>query len=209
MIRVVLADDHAIVRDGLRMVLEAMGDITVVGEAENGVETLKLLQQVKPHVLLLDVSMPGLNGFDVVQRLSQKGEQIPTLILSMYPEEQYALRFIKAGAAGYLAKDAASTQLVNAVRMVASGRKYISPEVASLLAETLSGEHDQAAHELLSDREYQVMCHIGSGKTVSQIAEQMSLSVRTISTYRSRILAKMRMSTNAELTHYTIKHGLV
>jgi len=209
MIHVVLADDHAIVRDGLRMVLESTGDISVVGEAENGTETLKLLQQIKPDVLLLDVSMPGLNGFDVVQRMGQKDEQVPTLVLSMYPEEQYALRFIKAGAAGYLAKDAASTQLVNAVRMVASGRKYISPEVATLLAESLSGEHEQEAHELLSDREYQVMCHIGSGKTVSQIAEQMSLSVRTISTYRSRILAKMRMSTNAELTHYTIKHGLV
>jgi DNA-binding NarL/FixJ family response regulator len=204
-----LADDHAIVRDGLRMVLEAAGDFVVVGEAENGEQTLKLLPQIKPDVLLLDVSMPGLTGFDVVQRLSQKAEQTPVLILSMYSEEQYALRFFKAGAAGYIAKGAASTQLVDAVRVVASGRKYISPEVATLLAETFSGEHKQAVHELLSDREYQVMCHIGSGKTVSQIAEQMSLSVRTISTYRARILAKMHMSTNAELTHYTIKHGLV
>lgn len=208
MIRVMLADDHAIVRDGLRMVLEAEGDFVVVGEAENGAQTLKLLPQLKPDVLLLDISMPGLTGFDVVQRLNQKAEQTPVLILSMYPEEQYALRFFKAGAAGYVAKDAASTRLVDAVRVVASGRKYISPEVATLLAETLSGELDQAPHELLSDREYQVMCQIGSGKTVSQIAEQMSLSVRTISTYRARILAKMRMGTNAELTHYTIKHGL-
>ena len=209
MIKVIIADDHAIVRDGLRMVLEAAGDIEVIGEAENGADTLKLLQQMRPDVLLLDVAMPGLNGFDVVQRLNQKGEDLPVLVLSMYPEEQYALRFFKAGAAGYLAKDTASTQLVNAVHVVATGKKYISPEVATLLAETLSGAHEEESHERLSDREYQVMCHIGSGKTVSQIAEQMSLSVRTISTYRSRILAKMRMSTNAELTHYTIKHGLV
>lgn len=209
MITVVIADDHAIVRDGLRMVLEATGNIAVVGEAENGAETLKLLQRTSPDVLLLDIAMPGLNGFDVVQRLNQKADRQPVLILSMYPEEQYTLRFFKTGAAGYLAKDSASTQLVNAVRIVAAGRKYISPEVAMLLAENLSGEHEQAPHERLSDREYQVMCHIGSGKTVSQIAEQMSLSVRTISTYRSRILAKMRMSTNAELTHYSIKHGLV
>ena len=209
MIKVFIADDHAIVRDGLRMVLEAAGDIEVVGEAENGEQTLRLVKTVEPDVLLLDVAMPGLGGFDVFQRLMQRRSDIAVLVLSMYPEEQYALRFLKSGAAGYLTKGTASTQLVHAVREVSRGKRYLSPAVANLLAENLSGAHDELPHERLSDREYQVMAHISNGKTVSQIAEQMSLSVRTISTYRSRILAKMRMDTNAELTHYAIKQGLV
>lgn len=208
MIKVVIADDHAIVRDGLKMVLEAAGDIEVLAEAENGEQALRLLQQLEPEVLLLDVGMPGLGGFDVLQRLMQKGSKIAVLVLSMYPEEQYAMRFLKTGAAGYMTKESASTQLVDAVRRVAQGKRYISPEVANLLADSLSGDHEELPHERLSDREYQVMVHIASGKTVSQIAEQMNLSVRTISTYRSRILAKMRLGSNAELTHYAIRHGL-
>jgi len=209
MVKVIIADDHAVVRDGLRMVLEAAGDIEVIGEAENGEQTLSLLQNLTPDVLLLDVAMPGLGGFDVLQRLMQKNSHIAVLVLSMYPEEQYALRFLKTGAAGYLTKDTASTELVNAVHKVARGQRYISNEVADLLAQNISGNHEDLPHERLSDREYQVMCHIASGKTVSQIGEQMALSVRTISTYRSRIMAKMRMSSNAELTHYAIKLGLV
>lgn len=208
MIQVFIADDHAIVRDGLRMVLEAAGDMEVIGEADSGEQTLRLLQKMQPDVLLLDVAMPGLGGFDVLQRLMQKDSNIAVLVLSMYPEEQYALRFLKTGASGYLTKETASTQLVDAVRKVSQGKRYISQEVANLLADNLSGAHEGLPHERLSDREYQVLCHIASGKTVSQIADQMSLSVRTISTYRSRNLAKMRMSSNAELTHYAIKHGL-
>ena len=208
MIKVIIADDHAIVRDGLRMVLEASGDIEVVGETEDGEQTLKLLQTTWADVLVLDIAMPGLGGFDVLQRLKQKDSPVSVLMLSMYPEEQYAMRCLKAGASGYLTKESASTQLVDAVHKIAGGARYISPEVANLLAESLSGDHEQEPHERLSHREYQVMTQIASGKTISQIAEQMSLSVRTISTYRSRILAKMRMSTNAELTHYAVKHGL-
>lgn len=209
MIKVMIADDHAVVRDGLRMVLEASGDIEVVAEAENGEQTLAILHDVEPDVLLLDVAMPGLGGFDVLQRMMQKNSKVAVLVLSMYPEEQYALRFLKTGASGYLTKDTASKELVSAVHKVARGQRYISSEVADLLAQNITGNHEELPHERLSDREYQVMCHIASGKTVSQIGEQMSLSVRTISTYRSRIMAKMRMSSNAELTHYAIKHGLV
>ena len=209
MIKVMIADDHAVVRDGLRMVLEAAGDIEVIAEAENGEQTLAMLQTIKPDVLLLDVAMPGLSGFDVLQRMMQKNSDIAVLVLSMYPEEQYALRFLKTGAAGYLTKETASKELVKAIHRVAKGQRYISSEVADLLAQNITGNHEELPHERLSDREYQVMCHIASGKTVSQIGDQMSLSVRTISTYRSRIMAKMRMSSNAELTHYAIKHGLV
>jgi DNA-binding NarL/FixJ family response regulator len=209
MIKVILADDHAIVRDGLRLVLEAAGDIEVVGEAENGEKVLQMLHEQTPNVLILDIAMPGLGGFDVLQRMMQKESKVAVLVLSMYPEEQYAMRFLKAGASGYLTKESASKQLVEAVYRVAEGKRYISPEVASQLVDNLIGESEGKPHERLSDREYQVFMQIAGGKTNSQIAEQMNLSVRTISTYRSRILAKMRLSTNAELTHYAIKNGLV
>lgn len=209
MIKVIIADDHAIVRRGLQMILDAAPDIDVIGEAENGKQVLELLQATTPDVLLLDVAMPELGGHEVLQQLAKSHPALAVLVLSMYPEEQYALRLIKAGAAGYMTKDSAPTLLVDAVRQVAGGKKYISPRVAELMADSLQKGGDEEPHRRLSDREYQVLCRIASGRTPTQIADEMNLSVRTVSTYRARILAKMHMSTSAELTHYAIKHGLV
>lgn len=210
MIRIIIADDHAIVRRGVRLILEEAGDMTVIAEAENGAEVLAQLRRETVDVLLLDIAMPGANGFEVLQRLQCEFPAVAVLILSMYPEEQYALRLIKAGAAGYLTKESAPNLLAQAVREVAAGRRFIGQRVAELLADRLSGgERDDALHLRLSDREYQVLCRIASGRTPTQIAEEMALSVRTVSTYRSRILAKMRMKTNAELTHYALKHDLI
>lgn len=209
MIRVVITEDHAIVRHGLRLLLETEGGFEVIGEAEHGGDLMGLLHILRPDVLLLDVAMPGIGGYETLQRLAGEYPGLPVLVLSMYPEEQYALRLIKAGAAGYLTKEAAPTQLVHAVRQVAAGRKFISPGVAELLAEQICGQGEEAPHQRLSAREYQVLCHIASGRTTSQIAECMALSVPTISTYRSRILAKMRMHTNAELIYYAVRMGLV
>lgn len=209
MIKVIIVDDHAIVRRGLQLILETADDIQVVGEAENGVQALQLLDKQIPDVLLLDVAMPELGGHEVLQRLAKTHPDLAVLVLSMYPEEQYALRLIKAGAAGYMNKDAAPTQLVDAVRQVASGKKYISTRVAELMADSLQRGSDDEPHSRLSAREFQVLCRIASGRTPTQIAEEMGLSVRTVSTYRARILAKMHMTTSAELTHYAIKHELV
>ncbi|MCW8918784.1 MAG: response regulator transcription factor [Gammaproteobacteria bacterium] len=210
MIRIIIADDHAIVRRGVRLILEEAGDMAVIAEAENGAQVLAQLRRETVDVLLLDIAMPGANGFEVLQRLQCEFPTVAVLILSMYPEEQYALRLLKAGAAGYLTKESAPNLLAQAVREVAAGRRFIGQRVAELLADRLSGgERDDALHLRLSDREYQVLCRIASGRTPTQIAEEMALSVRTVSTYRSRILAKMRMKTNAELTHYALKHDLI
>jgi len=209
MIKVFIADDHALVREGLRMILMGAHDITVVGEASNGEDVLANIADSGANVLLLDMAMEGLSGYDVLQRLMQRKQNISVLVLSMYPEEQYALRVLKAGASGYLTKDAAAAQLINAIRQVASGRRYVSPVVATLLADALCDTGDKPPHERLSEREYQVLLHIASGKTPTQIAELMHLSVRTISTYRSRILVKMRLHNSAELTHYAAVNQLL
>lgn len=211
MIKVLIADDHAIVRRGLRQILDDSGSMTVVGEAEDGIGAV---QQVRAlgggvDVALLDISMPGKSGIDALKMIKDEAPRLPVLILSMYPEEQYAVRLIKAGAAGYMTKESAPQALVDAIRKVASGKKYISPSVAEMLAEELGGRNSGALHTSLSDREYQVLLKLASGKTVSDIGQEMALSVKTISTYRSRILAKMRLKNNAELTHYVITHQLV
>jgi DNA-binding NarL/FixJ family response regulator len=208
-IRVMIADDHAIVRQGLRQILSDTEDMEVAGEACNGVEALRLSREGEWDVVLMDVSMPDRNGIDALKLIRKEQPRLPVLILSMYPEEQYAIRALKAGAAGYLTKQSAPDQLVTAIRQVASGKKYVSASLAMELADAITDDTDRPLHERLSDREYQTLCMIASGKTLTEIAEELNLSVKTVSVYRARLLEKMRLRNNAELTHYGLKFGLV
>ena len=210
MIRVALADDHAVVRRGVRQILGDAGDIEVIGEARDYGELSTLLRDHPCDVLLLDISMPGKNGIDVLKALRERLPKLQVLILSMFPEDQYAVRALKAGAAGYVSKEAAPEKLVDAIRLAARGKKYITPEVAQALAMQLDGgEAPENPHEILSDREYETLRLIASGKKLSEIAAIMSLSPKTVSVYRARLLEKMKLRTNADLTHYAVKHGLV
>lgn len=209
MINVLIADDHTIVRKGLKQLLAETPDMVVAGEASNGYEVLEKIKQNHYDVLLLDISMPGKSGLDILKELRAEKPKLPVLVLSMYPEEQYAVRVLRAGASGYLTKESAPDELVVAMRKVAQGKKYVSPSLAEKLAVDLEVDATKPAHETLSDREYQVMCMIASGETVGEIAEKLSLSAKTISTYRARILEKMSMKNNAELTHYAIQNKLV
>ena len=207
-IRVLIADDHAIVRQGLRQILSDTPDLTVSGEAENGVQAVQMVRAGEWDVVLMDVSMPDRNGIDALKLIKKEYPRLPVLILSMYPEEQYAIRALKAGAAGYLTKQSAPELLVTAIRQVASGKKYVSPSLAEELANAIGDDSERPAHEKLSDREYQTLCMIASGKTPTEIAEALNLSVKTVSVYRARLLEKMNLRNNAELTHYGLKHGL-
>jgi DNA-binding NarL/FixJ family response regulator len=207
-IRVLIADDHAIVRQGLRQILSDTPDLTVAGEAENGVQAVQLVRSGEWDVVLMDVSMPDRNGIDALKIIKKEFPRLPVLILSMYPEEQYAIRALKAGAAGYLTKQSAPELLVTAIRQVASGKKYVSPSLAEELANAIGEDSERPPHEKLSDREYQTLCMIASGKTPTEIAEALNLSVKTVSVYRARLLEKMNLRNNAELTHYGLKHGL-
>ncbi len=210
MIRVLIADDHAIVRNGLKQILTDSGSMVVVAEAKNGIEAVQKVRALEGglDVVVLDISMPGTSGIDALKMIRDVAPKLPVLILSMYPEEQYAVRLIKSGAAGYMTKETAPQELVDAIRKVAAGKKYISPSVAEMLAEEVGGGNASLLHASLSDREYQILLKLASGKTVSGIADEMALSVKTVSTYRSRLLGKMRMKNNAELTHYVISHQL-
>jgi DNA-binding NarL/FixJ family response regulator len=208
-IRVLVVDDHAIVREGLKQVLSGIPDIVVAGEASDGLQALDQARKGMYDLVLLDIAMPRMNGMDVLKQLKSEMAHLPVLMLSMYPEEQYAIRTLKAGASGYLAKESAPEELIAAVRKVCSGGKYVTSSLAEKLAVYLDSDLDRPPHDRLSDREYQVSLMIASGKTVSEIAAELSLSVKTISTNRSRALEKMGMKTNAELTHYFIKNGLV
>jgi two-component system, NarL family, invasion response regulator UvrY len=208
-IKILIADDHAIVREGLKQILADTKDITVVGDAENGNDAIKLARLSDADVLLLDISMPDKSGIEVLKQIKKESPQIAVLMLSMHREDQYAIRSLKAGAAGYLNKQSAPAELVDAIRQVAAGRKYISPALAQELANQIGDDHNLPPHETLSDREYQTLIMIGSGKTVSDIALELSLSVKTISMYRTRLLQKMKLRHNAELTHYAIKNHLV
>jgi len=208
MIKTIIADDHTIVREGLKQILNETDDVSVSGEAKNGGELLKKLRREIFDVVVLDISMPGSNGLDALKQIKIISPDLPVLVLSMHPEEQYAVRALKAGAAGYLAKDSASEELLKAIRKIAAGGKYVSPSLAEKLAVDLDVDRERPLHETLSDREYQVLCMIASGRTVKEVAEELSLSVKTVSTYRSRILDKMHMANNAQLTHYAIENGL-
>jgi DNA-binding NarL/FixJ family response regulator len=209
MLNVVIADDHAILREGLRGILAATDDLKVIGEAGNHAEIMKLLRAQRCDILLLDIAMPGKNGIDTLKQVKSEWPALPVLMLSMYPEDQYAVRALKAGASGYLTKASAPDQLVEAIRQVTRGRKYITPELAQSLAESVNAPSAAEPHEELSDREFQTLRLIASGKTLSQIAEALSISPKTVSVYRARLLAKLRLANNAELTRYALEHGLV
>jgi two-component system, NarL family, invasion response regulator UvrY len=208
-IRVFIVDDHVIVRQGLRRILEEAEDIEVVGEAANGVEALKRIQSLKWDVMLLDISMPEKGGEDTLKQLMEEYKNAKVLILSMYAEDQYAIRLMRAGASGYLTKDVAPEQLIKAIRQVVGGKKFISPSLAELLLLECNSSSGKPLHATLSDREYQVLKLLGSGKKVSEIAAALSLSVKTVSTYRAHILEKMKLKNNAELTFYVIQNGLL
>jgi len=208
-IRILIGDDHAIVREGLKQILAETSDMAVAGEAANGQEVLEQVSKNDWDLLLLDIAMPGRGGMDILKHLRSERPELPVLMLSMYPEEQYAVRALKAGASGYLTKESAPEELIASIRKVSQGGKYVSSSLAEKLAVYLETDHEKPVHELLSDREYQVMAMIASGKTVKQIADELSLSVKTISTYRSRTLRKMEMKNNAEITYYAIKQALV
>ncbi len=209
MIRVLIADDHAIVRQGLKQILSETEDLLVAGEADDGAEALLLARQTPWDVYLLDVSMPNRNGIDTLKQLKKEFPRLPVLILSMHPEEHYAVRALKAGAAGYLTKQSAPDQLVTAIRQVAQGRKFVSAAVAAELADAISTTDDKLPHERITDREYQVLTLIASGKTLTQIADALNLGVATVSTYRARLLEKMGLRNTAELIRYGLEHGLV
>ena len=208
-IRVLITDDHAILREGLKQIIGSGLNLIVVGEAESGLQAIQRVREGGIDVILLDISLPDRNGIEVLKVLKKECPSLAVLMLTMHREDQYAIRAIKAGASGYLNKQSAPAELVNAVREVASGRKYITAALAQELANQISGDTERAPHETLSDREFQTLIMIASGKTVGDIAGELVLSVKTISMYRSRLLQKMRMRHNAELTHYAIRQRLV
>jgi len=204
-----IADDHAIVRKGLVQLLSEEFPSSTIKEVSNSNEVLEAVAQQIWDVILLDISMPGRNGIETLKQIRANGIKAPLLMLSMHSEEHYALRVLKAGASGFLNKESATQELLAAVHKVLSGKKYITATVAEKLAESIGEPNDKSAHELLSDREMQVLQLLASGKTVSEVAEEISLSVNTISTYRTRILEKLQLNNNAELTRYAIDNGLV
>lgn len=208
-IHVLIADDHAIVRQGLKQILSETDDLVVTGEADDGAEALQLARQQPWDVFLLDVSMPNRNGIDTLKQLKKEFPRLPVLILSMHPEEQYAVRALKAGAAGYLTKQSAPEQLVTAIRQVAGGKKYVSAAVAQQLVEALADDSNKLPHERITDREYQVLVMIAAGNPLTQIAESLNLGVATVSTYRARLLEKMGLRSTAELIRYGLENGLV
>lgn len=207
MTRILIADDHAIVRQGLVRILEKNGGMQIVAEHDNGTDALDWLRNNNCDIALIDISMPGMNGIDLLKRLREEKPKLPVLVISIYSEDQYAVRLIRAGAAGYLTKGCAPAIVVEAVHQVISGKKYISPAVAEMLANEIGNSHEKLPHEILSDREYQIFLLLASARTIVEIAETLVLSAKTISTYRSRILGKMGLHNNAELMRYAVdKH---
>lgn len=208
-IRILIADDHPVVRLGLKQIISEVKDMVVADEAQTGQEVLKKAGKNEFDVILLDISMPGRSGLDILHELRSKYPKTPVLILSIYPEDQFAVRVLKIGAAGYLTKESAPEELVTAIRRVAQGRKYISGTLAEKLATDLEFDSEKPIHENLSDREYQVLCQLASGKRLKDIADELDLSIKTISTYRTRILDKMKMNNNAEVIRYALQNKLV
>ena len=207
MIRILIADDHTVVRLGLVQIIEKNPDMKVVAEHTNGIDALNWIRSHDCDVALVDIAMPGINGIDLLKQLREEKPKLPVLILSIYPEDQYAVRLIRAGAAGYLNKECAPTEVVEAVRNVVGGKVHISPAVAKMLANEVSRPDGKLPHETLSNREYQIFLLFASAKTISEIAEALSLSVKTVSTYRARILEKMNMRNNVEMMQYAVdKH---
>jgi DNA-binding NarL/FixJ family response regulator len=209
MIRLLIADDHPIVREGLKRIVAECRDMRVVSEAVNGDEALTKSQSTEVDVLLLDVSMPGPGFLDVMRSLRAEVPELRILVLSVHPEDHYAVRALRAGAAGYLTKDHSPEELANAIRRVYGGGKYVTPSLAERLASELGPDAEKPPHETLSDREHQVFCMLGSGKSVNEIASELSLSPKTVSTYRTRLLQKMKFKNNTELIRYAVQNGLV
>ena len=209
MASVLIADDHAIVRAGIRQFLDEDGGITEVGEAASGREALEQLRARDWDLVLLDINMPDRSGIDVLRHIRSGHPRTRVLILSGLPERQYALNVLRAGAAGYLAKDAAPEELMKAVHTVLGGRRYVSSSLAELLIDELDSDHDKPLHDSLSTREFQIFCKLAAGRGVSDIANELSLSVKTVSTYRTRILEKMKFTTNADLTSYALRSGII
>ncbi|MGE4051941.1 MAG: response regulator [Piscinibacter sp.] len=209
MIRIAIVDDHAIVRSGLRQFLGESVDFRVTGEASNGREALDLVREGDVDVLLMDISMPDQSGVDTLAAVKARFPDLPVLILSGFPAEHYAAHLLRQGASGYLNKECDPEEIATAIRTVVRGRKYISPEVAELLAESLSGQGDRPPHEQLSEREFQVFLRLAKGETVGDMAAAMFLSVKTVSTYRTRVLEKLKLETNSDLTYYALKNGLI
>ncbi|MDQ6620087.1 MAG: response regulator transcription factor [Pseudomonadota bacterium] len=206
--RILIADDHALFRAGVRSLLEAQTDWDVGGEAATGDEALRRMRNENWDAVLLDISLPDRTGIDILRQIRPHKPTLPILILSMYPEQQYAVNLLRAGASGYLTKDAVPEQVIVAVRTLLAGRKYISNEVAQLLAGDVDGD-GRPLHSSLSEREFQIFCKLASGKSVGDIAEELHLSNKTVSTYRTRVLEKMNLASNADLTYYAIKNGLI
>ncbi|MCW5234830.1 response regulator [Verminephrobacter eiseniae] len=209
MIRIGIVDDHAIVRSGLRQFLSEHVDLRVQGEAANGRQAIDLVRNQEIDVLLMDLSMPGQSGLDALAMLRAKAPDMGILILSGYPEEHYAINLIRQGASGYLNKECEPAQIVQAIRTIALGRRYLTPVVAELLARQLGSKDDRPAHQQLSEREFQVFLKLARGTTTGDIAEALSLSVKTVSTYRTRLMEKMGLSSNSDLTYYALKNRLI
>ncbi|KKW69351.1 LuxR family transcriptional regulator [Lampropedia cohaerens] len=209
MITVGIVDDHAIVRSGLRQFLAEHVDIRVVGEAASGRAAIDLVRKEQIDVLIMDIAMPDQNGLDVLAMLRAKAPDMGVLILSGYPEEHYAVNLIRQGASGYLNKECDPAEIVEAIRVISLGKRYISPGVADLLAQRLGKEDESLPHEQLSEREFQVFLKLAKGRTAGAIAEELSLSVKTVSTYRTRLMTKMALNSNSDLTYYALKNGLL
>ena len=209
MIQIAIADDHALIREGVKKILRRQPDMRLIGEAGNGSELLEILRDVEPEVLILDITLPGRSGLDLLGDIKRLRPKLAVLVLSMFEEERFALRVLRSGAAGYVCKSSAAEQLVTAIRKVVAGGRYVSPAMAEILASELSGSSEKSGHEQLSNRELQVLCMIGTGKAVKQIAAELAISVNTVSTHRARILKKMNMRSTAALIRYAVEHSLV
>lgn len=209
MINILIADDHSVVRRGIKQILSEEPDMQVLGEASNSDEILSQLYDKEWSLLILDITMPGKSGLDSLIEIKQRKPELKVLVLSMHPDEEIAVRSLKTGADGYLNKESAPDELIKAIRKIVSGGKYISNSLAESIILSINKESGKPAHEELSEREFQVLCLIASGNSLTQIAERLSLSIKTISTYRSRILEKMDLNSNVELTHYAIRNKLV
>jgi DNA-binding NarL/FixJ family response regulator len=209
MIRIIIADDHTIIRDGLKKILKEESDINLVGEASGYFEVMQTLAKEEPDLLVLDISMPGRDGLEILKEVKSLYPKVKVLMLSMHPEDRYAVRAIKRGAKGYLSKESAAEELVNAIRKIAAGGRYISAELADKMVDYMETDLEKPAHELLSDREFQVLRKIAIGETIDQIAQEISLSPNTIATYRERILAKLQLKSNVEIANYALRNKLI
>jgi two-component system invasion response regulator UvrY len=209
MIRLLIVDDHAMFRQGLKQILAKQSDMQVVDEVGNWLDALMKIKDEKYNVVILDISMPGKSGWEILADIKNVNPDLPVLILSMYPEDQYAVRMLKAGASGYVTKESAADELITAIRKVANGGRYVSATLAERLAYIVGAHPDKLPHQLLSNREFQVMCLLAEGKTLKEIADELCLSEKTITTYRARILEKMQIRNNVELTHYVIQNKLL